>query len=135
MCKISVITPVYNVERYLRECLDSLVRQSMQDVEFICVNDGSKDGSLAILNEYAAKDSRFKIISQKNQGYGKAMNVGIKAASGDYIAILESDDFIGGDMLRFLYDVAVRNNADIVKSNFYFSSVEKNVKSDFQTLI
>ena len=103
----------------------------MQDVEFICVNDGSKDGSLAILNEYAAKDSRFKIISQKNQGYGKAMNVGIKAASGEYIAILESDDFIGGDMLRFLYDVAVRNNADIVKSNFYFSSVEKNVKSDF----
>ena len=94
MPKISVIIPVYNVEKYLRECLDSLLNQTFKDIEIICVNDGSTDGSLNILNEYASKDSRFIIINQNNQGLSAARNNGLNVAKGDYVAFLDSDDYI-----------------------------------------
>ena len=93
--KISVVMPVYNVDaRYLRCCLNSLVLQTYKNLEIICVDDGSTDGSLQILREYAAKDARFKVITQKNQGVSVARNTGLKAVTGDYIAFVDSDDCI-----------------------------------------
>lgn len=85
MPKISIAIPIYNVEKYLRECLDSIINQTFGDFEVICVNDGSTDGSLNILNEYAQKDERFIIISQNNQGQGVARNKAIEVAGGEYI--------------------------------------------------
>ena len=82
MLKVSIIIPVYNVEKYLPRCLDSACAQTLQDIEIICINDGSTDNSGKILRDYTAKDARLKVISQKNGGYGKAVNAGLKAASG-----------------------------------------------------
>lgn len=117
--KVSIVIPVCNVERYLRECLDSAVNQTLDDIEIICVNDGSVDGSLEILKEYASKDFRVKIIDKDNAGYGHAMNIGMDMAQGEYIGIIESDDYVLEEMYATLYDVAVENNLDFVKSDFY----------------
>ena len=92
--KISVIIPVYNVESYLPRCLESCISQTLYDVEFICVNDGSTDGSLQILKDYAAQDGRIKIISKENGGLSSARNVGLDAARGEWIMFLDSDDFL-----------------------------------------
>ena len=119
MYKISVIVSIYNVENYLRECLDSLINQTLKDIEIICVNDGSIDNSLAILNEYALKDNRIKIVDKENSGYGISMNVGIEIAQGEYIGIIESDDFASPMMFENLYKLAKENNADIVKSDWF----------------
>lgn len=116
---VSVIVPVYNVERYLRKCLDSLKDQTLQDIEFICVNDGSTDRSLDILEEYALSDSRFKILSKSNGGYGQALNTGIKQAEGEYIGFVESDDFCKPAMFERLSEVARMNDLDIVRSSYY----------------
>lgn len=102
MTRFSVIIPVYNVESYLRECLDSVLCQTFQDWEAICVNDGSSDNSLAILDEYAAKDSRFKVVSQTNGGLSAARNTGMDNASGEYIVFLDSDDWIEYNTLEIL---------------------------------
>ncbi len=100
----SLIIPVYNVEKYLRECLESVLCQTYGDWEAICINDGSTDGSATILEEYAAKDSRFKVISQANGGLSAARNSGLEAASGDYVLFLDSDDYLGKDALRIIAD-------------------------------
>ena len=113
MNKISVIIPVYNVENYLSKCLDSVCNQTLKDIEIICVNDGSTDNSLNILNEYAKKDSRIKIISKENGGQATARNLGIKKVQGEYISFIDSDDFIEQDMLERLYIKAKDNNLDI----------------------
>ena len=92
--KVSVVVPVYNVEKYLRQCLDSLVNQTLKEIEIICVDDGSVDSSKEIIREYIQKDQRVKLIAkEKNSGYGNSMNQGFDMASGEYIGILESDDF------------------------------------------
>ena len=119
MAAVSIVVPVYNVEPYLRECMESIVRQTLQDLEIICVNDGSTDGSLKILQEYAEKDPRIKIIDQENGGYGKAMNRGIDSATGEYLGIVEPDDYVGLNMYEDLYAVAVRDDLDFVKADFY----------------
>lgn len=98
----SLIIPVYNVELYLRDCLDSVVQQTFSDWEAICVNDGSTDGSAAILEEYAAKDSRLKIITQPNAGLSAARNAGMKAAQGEYVLFLDSDDWLENHALETL---------------------------------
>lgn len=116
MVKVSVIIPVYNVEKYLNECLDSVVNQTLDDIEIICVNNGSTDNSLAILESYANSDDRFKIITQTNKGMGSARNVGFKNSSGDYIYYVDSDDFIELNMLEELYKNAINNNSEIVVS-------------------
>lgn len=116
--KVSIVIPVCNVETYLRECLDSAVNQTLKEIEIICVNDGSTDGSLAILMEYAAKDSRVKIIDKDNAGYGHAMNIGMDMASGQYIGILESDDFADLHMYGDLYAIAKVNQVDFIKADF-----------------
>ena len=118
--KISAVVPVYNVERYLRECIDSALAQTLEDIEIICVDDGSTDGCPAILDEYAARDSRVRVIHQPNGGYGKAMNAGLRAARGEYFAVLESDDFIQPDAYEILYRNAKKFDADVVRADFCF---------------
>lgn len=120
MCKVSVIVPTYNVEMYLRECMDSIVEQSLRDLEIICVNDGSTDRSGDILREYAVKDRRIRIIDQKNAGYGRAVNVGIQEARGEYVAIVEPDDYIENEMFEKLYAAASRHSLDFVKADCAF---------------
>jgi len=116
---VSIIVPVFNAEQYLRECLDSLVSQTLKDIEIICVNDGSTDDSLSILEEYASRDNRIIIINKMNTGYGNTMNVGLDRATGDYIGIVESDDFAAHEMFERLYEVANIYGAQIVKSNYF----------------
>ena len=118
MAKVSIVIPVYNVEMYLEECLDSVVNQTLKDIEIICVNDGSTDSSPEILEKYAAKDKRVKVISKANSGYGHTMNVGIDAATGEYIGIVEPDDYIKEDMYETLYKIAAEKNLDLIKADF-----------------
>ena len=117
--KVSVILPIYNVEMYLDECLESVKRQTLKEIEIICVNDGSTDASLSIIKKYAQDDPRFIIIDKENGGYGKAMNVGLDRASGEYIGIVEPDDFVPLNMYEDLYRVACENDLDMVKADFY----------------
>src|SRR5574344_179901 len=105
--KISVIVPVYNTEKYLAESLDSVIRQTFKDIEIICVDDGSTDNSSNILSKYAKKDSRIKVISQKNQGVITARNNAIKQAEGDYIYTLDSDDVIDETTLEKSYKAII----------------------------
>ncbi|MBQ9246368.1 glycosyltransferase [bacterium] len=116
--KISVIIPVYNSEKYIAQCLDSILNQSLKDMEIICVNDGSTDASLDILNEYALKDKRIKVISQTNtgNGAGSARNRGIENAKGEYISFIDSDDYIEKDYLQKMYETAKEYDADVACS-------------------
>lgn len=118
MPKVSVVIPVYNVEQYLEECLDSLVNQTLEDLELICVNDGSTDSSLRILKRYAAKDRRVKILDGPNGGYGKAMNRGLDACTGEYVGITEPDDYVKKDMYGTLYRIAKEKKLEIIKADF-----------------
>ena len=124
--KVSVLVPVYNVEKFLPDCLESLVGQTLKEIEIICINDGSTDGSLGILREYAKLDKRLKIINKKNSGYGDSMNQGLSGASGEYIGIVEPDDFIDLDAFEKMYKVAKRKRADVVKANFYNFETKRN---------
>lgn len=112
--KISVIIPVYNVEPYLRECLDSVLGQTFTDWEAVCVDDGSRDGSSAILDEYAARDSRFQVIHQSNKGLSAARNAGMDAAKGEWLFFLDSDDVIVLDAFERLNAVAAGDRYDAV---------------------
>ena len=118
MIKVSVIIPVYNVERYLRQCLDSVVNQTLRDIEVICVDDGSTDASPAILASYAARDSRLVVLSQSCSGAGAARNLGMSRARGRYIGFVDSDDFLAPDMLELRFACAEETHADIVISGF-----------------
>lgn len=129
--RVSVVVPVYNVDRYLRECLDSLKSQTLVDMEFVCVDDGSTDGSLSILREYADADNRFRVISKPNAGYGHTLNRGIEAARGEYLGVVESDDFCAPEMFEALYAKASSDGLDIVRSSYYLywsSPVERREK-------
>lgn len=119
MAKISVIIPIYGVEKYLKEAVDSLLNQSLTDLEIILIDDGGKDNCPLIIDEYAKKDNRIIAIHKQNGGYGHTMNVGLKKATGEYIAILEPDDYIDSKMYEDLYNIAKQYNSDIVKSCFY----------------
>lgn len=117
--KVSIIVPVYNVENYLHQCIDSIITQSLKEIEIICVDDGSTDSSSVILDEYAKKDERIIVIHKENSGYGHTMNIGIDTARGSYIGIVESDDFIEYNMFEVLYNKAVEHNLDQVKSEYF----------------
>ena len=119
MIKISVVVPIYNVEKYLAQCLDSILEQSLKDIEIICINDGSKDSSLEILKNYAQKDARILITDKENTGYGNSLNLGISSAQGEYIAIIEPDDFISKNMFEDLYNIAKQYDADVAKSDWF----------------
>ncbi len=111
---VSVIIPVYNAEQYLNTCLDSLAAQTLNEIEIICVDDGSADRSLAVLEQYEKADNRIHIIKQKNAGAGAARNTGMKAAEGEYLSFLDADDFFEPDMLEKAYRRARLDNSDIV---------------------
>lgn len=119
MPKVSLIVPTYNVEQYLVECMESITNQTLEDIEVICINDGSTDGSLSILQSYADKDKRIIIVDKENGGYGIGMNIGLEIATGEYIGIVEPDDFVPVNMFGNLYDIAKGNNLDFVKADFY----------------
>ena len=132
--KISVVMPIYNAGKYLSEALESVINQTLKDIEIICVNDGSKDNSLEILKMYAEKDSRIKIIDKENQGYGTSVNRGFMEASGEFVAIFEPDDILDKTIYEKLYVNARENNVDVVKCNFY-NYWTKNGKSKRSWLI
>ena len=124
MPKVSIIMPTYKVEKYFRQCIESVINQTLTDIEIIPVDDGSPDSCGAIMDEYAAKDNRIKPIHQPNGGYGKAVNAGIDAATGEYIGIVETDDFIEPEMYEKLYNQAKKFDVDVCKCdfNYYFGN-------------
>ena len=116
---VTIVMPIYNAGSFLIQSLDSAVCQTLEDIEIVCVNDGSTDGSLSVMREYAKGDGRIKVIDKPNGGYGHAMNRGIAAATGEYVMVLEPDDFMSLDMAERLYSEAKRLDCDIVKSNYW----------------
>lgn len=118
MAEISIIVAVYNVEKYLRQCLDSLINQTFKDIEIICVNDGSTDNSLDILKEYQAKDNRIKIIEQENQGPGVARNKALDAAEGKYVMVVDPDDWLELEACQVAYEQIEKNGNDLVIFGF-----------------
>ena len=126
--KISVIIPVYNVEKYIRECVESVLNQTLKDIEIIAVNDGSRDNSIKIIEEYLS-DARLRIINKENGGASFARNIGMKAARGEYIYFIDSDDFIEEDVLEILYRNSESEKMDIVCSCFsFYNDKTKNKK-------
>lgn len=115
--KVSVIVPVYNVENYLARCLNSLINQTLHEIEIICINDGSSDNSLNILDEYSNKDARIRIVNQENKGLSKSRNTGIDLATGEYISFVDSDDWVDENFLEVLYNAAKGHNADIAATD------------------
>lgn len=127
MVKVSVVIPVYNVEDYLSECLDSVVNQTLTDIEIICINDGSTDKSLKILNEYAKNDSRITVIDQDNGGHAVATNRGMKLAKGEYLYLMDSDDIVDVHALEETVKIADERNVDFVifqAINYYMDTDE-----------
>ena len=118
--KVSVIVPVYNVEKYLERCINSLINQSLEDIEIILVDDSSTDCSLEICNRFAKEDIRIKVINKANEGAGKARNAALQVALGEYIGFVDSDDFIERDMFQTLYEKAKKYNSDLVMSGVLF---------------
>lgn len=117
MKKISVVVPVYNREKHLRQCLDSILAQTWQNTEVICVDDGSADASLSILEEYASRDNRVRVFRQKNGGAGAARNIGVAAATGEYLAFVDSDDFISPDYFSIAVAKMEKDGSDLVMFN------------------
>ena len=122
---ISVIVPIYNVEPYLRECLDSILSQSYKNLEIIMVDDGSQDNCGIICDEYAAKHHNFKVIHKKNQGLGLARNTGLEYVTGKYVMFMDSDDYIDSDLIELLHSTIENNHVDCVKSGFRHVNNEK----------
>ena len=118
MPEISVIVPVYNVEKYLPACLDSILNQTFTDFEVICINDGSPDNCEQILAEYTKKDSRIKVITQANQGVSVARNTGVQSATADYVAFVDSDDELAPTFLERMYETITQTNSDVVWCDF-----------------
>ena len=117
MPKISIIVPVYNVEKYLPKCLDSLINQTFKDIEIICVNDGSTDDSLSVLKDYAKKDNRIVIIDKENSGPSACRNIGIEKATGEFIQFVDSDDWIEPETCEICYQKAIEHHVDMVSFN------------------
>lgn len=117
--KISIIVPVYNVELCMRKCIDSILAQTFKDFELILVNDGSTDGSGKICNEYSLKDKRIRIINKENGGLSSARNAGIKAALGEFLGFVDSDDYISPDMYNFLFTLLNKTHADVASCGLY----------------
>lgn len=133
MPKVSVIIPVYNVEPYLRECLDSVIHQTLGDIEIICIDDKSTDGSLEILREYATRDSRIAVIqAEVNGGLSAARNRGMDAATGTYLYFVDSDDYIVPDALERLYRIAVEQDLDLLRCTFQTVPGDREFEHDIQ---
>ena len=133
--KVSVVVPVYNAEKFLRRGLDSLRKQTLKDIEIICVNDGSTDGSAAILAEYAAHDKRIKVITQENRYIGAARNRGIEAARGEYVGFMDQDDWVSLNYFEDLYNAAKKYNTDVAIAEQVYAIREKNTKLPLNHLL
>ena len=116
---VSVIIPSLNAKEYIAECMDSILNQTLENIEVLCIDAGSTDGTLKVLKEYSSRDSRIKIFLSKKRSYGAQVNQGIINAKGEYISIVETDDYIDSAMLKALYDLSQYASIDIVKSSFY----------------
>ncbi len=121
---VSVIAPIYNVEKYLRQCITSILNQTLKDLEIILINDGSTDSSLDIIREYASADPRIIVVDKPNSGYGHSMNIGLSKATGKYVGIVESDDWIEPDMFEVLYRLSEKDGLDVSRSEFFFYDTE-----------
>ena len=131
MVKISVIIPVYNVEKYLEKCLDSIINQTFEDIEIICIDDGSSDSSLEILNQYSNNDKRIIVVSQENLGPSQSRNNGIELAQGDYLTFVDADDWIELDCLEKVYNNAILNGSEVV----LFNAIEHRTNNQFHKRI
>lgn len=136
MVKVSVIIPVYNVEVYLEECLNSIINQTLVDIEILCINDGSTDNSLEILKRFAEKDDRIQIISQENQGHAVATNNGISMAKGEYLYLMDADDYIKLNALEDTYKLCKSKNLDFIifKAINYYELEEKFYESEVYSM-
>ena len=129
MSKVSVIIPVFNKEKYLSTCINSIINQSLKDIELILIDDCSSDNSYTIMEEYAKKDSRIKIYKNSNNiGTGATRNKGIKIAKSDYISFVDADDYISQNLLEINYEAAVKNNADIIMIDIVFIKDDRFLK-------
>lgn len=133
MAKVSVVIPVYNIAPHLRQCLDSVLGQTLKEIEVICVDDGSTDDSPAILRDYAAKDGRLRVITQTNAGPGVARNAGMEQASGEYLIFLDSDDWFEPNFLENMLYTAERYKADVTicKTVEFDTATEEELPSDW----
>lgn len=136
MEKISVIVPVYNVEKYLERCVDSILCQTYRNLEIILVDDGSKDNSPGICDSYCKKDKRVKVIHKKNGGLSSARNVGINESTGKYMAFVDSDDFLEKNMYEIMYNLMIENNCNIVTCSYKYvydnGMIKKRCKENIQ---
>ena len=130
--KVSIIVPVYKVEKYLVQCLDSIVGQTLKDIEIIIVDEGDKDACRYIIDHYEQADKRVIAIHEKNGGYGASVNKGFDIAKGEYIGIVESDDFIAPEMYEEMYNYAKKLDADVVKTPYYEYWSQKDGIKDFK---
>ena len=125
--KISIIIPVYNSEQFIDKCLNSIINQTYQNLEIICINDGSTDNSLTVLNKYQKKDKRIKIIDKKNAGVSAARNDGIKLSTGEYVTFVDIDDWLELDAIEALYNTIKKENVDVVRGNY---CITKNLNNE-----
>ena len=134
---VSVLIPVYNGETYLGQCLDSVVNQSLRNIEIIIIDDGSTDGSHAIIESYQRSDDRVRVVTKSNSGYGDSLNIGLDSAVGEYISIVESDDIVPIDFLEQLHSKAVSfsPHVDIIKSDYEIFATDSRVKKGFRKAI
>ena len=128
---ISIIVPIYNVEPFLKECIESIIKQTYQNLEIILVNDGSPDNCGTLCDEYAKNDNRIKVIHKKNGGLSSARNAGLDIATGEYIAFVDSDDCVSSDFIQRLYELCKENSAEIAECDFlkFIDRIEKNSKN------
>lgn len=127
---VTVLVPVYNTEAYLRQCLGALAAQTLKDIRFICIDDGSTDASPAILADYAKTDPRFSVITKPNSGYGASMNIGLNSANTKYVGIVEPDDIPAANMFEKLVELAEKTGAEVVKSNYYEHTDNRPLEED-----
>lgn len=122
---VSIIVPVYNAEKYLKKCIDSILNQSYKNIEVICINDGSKDNSYEILKQYKQQDERIVVIDKANNGVSSARNDGIKISKGEFITFVDSDDWLEEDAIEKMVDLITKNNCDVIRTNYYLNYDEK----------
>lgn len=124
MVKVSIIVPVYNAEKYISTCLDSIINQTLKEIEIIVINDGSNDSSLAICNKYKEQDHRIRVLDKVNEGVSIARNIGIDIAKGEYLMFIDSDDWIDSDFCENLYNLAKKEKAELCISNYVKESLD-----------
>ena len=131
MVKISVVVPVYNVEKYVAECIESLMKQTLKDIEIILVNDNSKDNSNEICKQYLEKDSRISLYQSEGKGVSAARNIGIEHSNGEWISFVDSDDWLEEDMLEKLYNISTQRKSDIIMCDTFVNIGDEQKENDF----